>query len=1192
MKIIIDLQSLQTESAFRGIGRYSLSLVSSLVKIGFNHEFILLFNSSSKNNLDESVKSIRSCNPNVSIRYFHALDNIHGLIKEHDGNVHVSELIRDYYVNCLEPDYLFITSVFEGTHGDFVCALNENNHYSTGVIGYDLIPLTNPSFYLGSPEANYWYDNRCENIKRATHIFTISESVSNEFLEFLKVSEDKVVNISSAVDEIFKVLDVDDYDQSLLNDLSISKKFILYTGAMDQRKNLSTLLEAYALMAHPLRERFKIVLVGKYNEYYKNNIITLAKNLDIKIDDVIFTGYIDDSELCQLYNQCFLFIFPSLHEGFGLPVLEAMACGAPTICSNSSSLPEVVGIEEAMFDPKSPEKLSELMTKALTNDEFRSLLKYNASERVKLFSWDKCAKTLLKQIESSPKVEYTEYNFTDSYKKLLQSIADSKEKVRFDELLLKKIAKCIALNELELAKTIPKEKLSWRIEGPFDSSYSLALLNRETARALSAIGQSVVLYSTEGPGDFEPNPEFLAINNDLKNMYMDGLSRDQEVFDVVSRNLYPPRVSGMQGTTNILHHYAWEESGFPYEWVLEFNNNLNGMTCLSDHVRKIMIDNGVAIPLFTSGCGTDHWHRIVSDQNYRVPGKKFKFLHVSSCFPRKGADVLLRAYGEVFNSDDDVTLIIKTFNNPHNTIKQELAQLRNDNPLFPDVILILEDLCESKLKALYKSCDILVAPSLAEGFGLPMAEAIHSGLGVITTGWGGQLDFCDSETAWIVDYEFELANTHFGVFDSVWARPKLEDLKKKMCEVFNCSHSEIMSKVNAARVRLDEHFTWENVAIRLVNQTMEISKYSSLAKDVKIGWISTWNQRCGIASYSEHLVNKSFKNNTTIFAPRDEGIKSSGKVVKCWDNNGNDDLIELRREIESRNIEFVVVQWNYGFYEFGFFSDFILSLKSKGIGIVVVLHSTKDPSPERKLVNIKNALSLCDRVMVHTVSDLNRLKSIGLINNTCIFPHGIELSKESCRNDYGHKSNKIQIASYGFALPHKGIIELIEAFSLVANDYPNLELLLLNAEHPDPSSNEFIKKVKDRLGELNLFNNVIINNNYLDEGECQEILAGSDFIVMPYQNTGESSSAAVRTALSSGSPVLVTPLAIFDDVSEAVTYLPGLTVDEIAKGLTRFLNGDMKWNRENAENWIKTHNYDIVSNRLHNIIGSLMINQL
>ena len=164
--------------------------------------------------------------------------------------------------------------------------------------------------------------------------------------------------------------------------------------------------------------------------------------------------------------------------------------------------------------------------------------------------------------------------------------------------------------------------------------------------------------------------------------------------DVVSRNIYPPYVDDMQGRINLLHHYAWEETGFPGDWVNNFNEHLQGITCLSTHVEKILIDHGVNIPLSTSGGGVDHWERVKSDPGYKLSARGFRFLHVSSCFPRKAADILLDAYGEVFSDLDDVSLVIKTFKNPHNQIHEWLAERRNKKPGFPHVLIIEDDLTE------------------------------------------------------------------------------------------------------------------------------------------------------------------------------------------------------------------------------------------------------------------------------------------------------------------------------------------------------------------------------------------------------------------------------------------------------------------------------------------------------------------
>src|SRR5690606_19851301 len=118
---------------------------------------------------------------------------------------------------------------------------------------------------------------------------------------------------------------------------------------------------------------------------------------------------------------------------------------------------------------------------------------------------------------------------------------------------------------------------------------------------------------------------------------------------VASRNLYPPRVDDMQARLNLMHLYAWEESGYPLDWIDAFNVSLQGMSVVSKHVHKVMVDNGLNVPCVVSGNGVDHWNRIEAETGAAtLADAGFRFLHVSSCFPRKGVQAMLAAYGQAF----------------------------------------------------------------------------------------------------------------------------------------------------------------------------------------------------------------------------------------------------------------------------------------------------------------------------------------------------------------------------------------------------------------------------------------------------------------------------------------------------------------------------------------------------------------
>ena len=187
----------------------------------------------------------------------------------------------------------------------------------------------------------------------------------------------------------------------------------------------------------------------------------------------------------------------------------------------------------------------------------------------------------------------------------------------------------------------------WSIEGPFDSSYSLAVVNRNLARALGRAGETVALVSRDGPGRYPPAAAFLHANPDLAEMA--ARARTAVPPHVCLRNQFPPDVSDMRGTLLVLANYAWEESGFPAEWVRQLNASLNLITVTSSYVARILRDNGVDIPIAVVGNGVDPM--FASGGLHPVAeraGRAFRFVHLSSGFPRKGIDLLLRAWGETF----------------------------------------------------------------------------------------------------------------------------------------------------------------------------------------------------------------------------------------------------------------------------------------------------------------------------------------------------------------------------------------------------------------------------------------------------------------------------------------------------------------------------------------------------------------
>ena len=394
MQIVIDMQGVQTESRFRGIGRYTMSFAQAIVRNRGKHEVILALNGL----FPDTVESVRAAFDNIlsqeCIRVWRAPGPVMEGAPGNDGRREEAELIREAFLASLQPDLVHISSLFEGYVDDAVGSIDRLDRTTpVSVMLYDLIPLLNPEQYLDSnPVYAKYYRRKLEYLRRAAVLLAISASAREEGLRALDVSEQLIVNVSTAIEERFRREPETAQDRAMLaRRFGVKRPFVLYTGGDDERKNLPRLVEAYAALPAPLREACQLLLAGRMQKTVVDALRRLAAERGLAEDDLVVTGYVSDTELVKLYNLCELFVFPSWHEGFGLPALEAMACGAPTIGANTTSLPEVIGNPEAMFDPLDVRSISGKIEKVLENAVLRESLRQSGLQRSVLFSWDRTA---------------------------------------------------------------------------------------------------------------------------------------------------------------------------------------------------------------------------------------------------------------------------------------------------------------------------------------------------------------------------------------------------------------------------------------------------------------------------------------------------------------------------------------------------------------------------------------------------------------------------------------------------------------------------------------------------------------------------------------------------------------------------------------------------------------------------------
>ncbi|MES2106915.1 MAG: glycosyltransferase, partial [Pseudomonadota bacterium] len=402
MRIVIDLQACQsTGSRTRGIGRYSLALAKAMLRNAGQHEFRLMLSGLFADTMPALRQEFAGLLPHEQIHAWHAPGPVADQGADNQWRRRAGELIREQALAELRPDMVHVTSLFEGLGDDALTSIgNSGEPMPTAVTLYDLIPLINARPYLENPQVREWYYRKVQAMKKAELLLAISQSSRQEGLDWLQLPEHRIVNISSAVDERFQVNEYPpDQTQALRQRYGLLRPFVMYTGGIDLRKNIEALIRAYAALPAALRQQYQLAIVCSVQAVDRERLQKLAQQSGLAADEMILTGFVPDEDLPVLYNMCSLFVFPSWHEGFGLPALEAMACGAPVIAANTSSLPEVIGRDDALFDPRSETAITAKMHQALTDSAWSGQLRAHGLQQARKFSWDASAKCAIGAFE-------------------------------------------------------------------------------------------------------------------------------------------------------------------------------------------------------------------------------------------------------------------------------------------------------------------------------------------------------------------------------------------------------------------------------------------------------------------------------------------------------------------------------------------------------------------------------------------------------------------------------------------------------------------------------------------------------------------------------------------------------------------------------------------------------------------------
>ncbi len=254
---------------------------------------------------------------------------------------------------------------------------------------HDLIPLLFPG-NLRSKAAQMYYTTMIKlTTKKSDKIIAVSNCTKKDLIANLDISARKIRVIPEAADERYRKIKRTKEHDIVLKKYGIRGRYLLYVGNYKPHKNLIRLVEAFAKVKQNLTEDYQLVFVGPRDKKYPE-VGRLVKKLELK-KKVVLAGFIPEEELLVLYNTAAALVFPSLYEGFGLPPLEAMACGLPVVASNTSSLPEVVDNAALLVNPEHIEEIRQAISKILGDEGLRKELQKKGLVQAKKFSWEKTA---------------------------------------------------------------------------------------------------------------------------------------------------------------------------------------------------------------------------------------------------------------------------------------------------------------------------------------------------------------------------------------------------------------------------------------------------------------------------------------------------------------------------------------------------------------------------------------------------------------------------------------------------------------------------------------------------------------------------------------------------------------------------------------------------------------------------------
>lgn len=768
MRIIIDMQACQNDSRFRGIGRYSTGMITAFLQLAQKqHECYLLFNGMFEDNLAELMQYYSAYVPNHRMKIWYGLGPTEARDTNNIERKKISTIVREKFIEKLNPDIVFMTTFFEGFGDNTILSVPKKRDYQIIATSHDLIPMIQQSLYLDPhPVFKEYYLDQVSQFKHVDGFTAVSESSKQELIQYLDIQPHKIVNTLEGIEEQFtNSFPTLEKIEKIIGINPAERKIILYFGASDERKNHLKLIKSYSMLSYEDRQRSLLLLVGILNDDHVQKFKSYAERCGLQPHEYIILKRVTDKEVIDLYSFCYLFVFPSFHEGFGLPALEAMACGTAVITANTTSLPEVIGRDDLTFDPYNSLQLKKLLEKFIADEAYRNEIAAYCEAHAKNFNWHKTAQVALDFM-----------NQRDSQHKSAKSVSlEALRNACVHEIknqnltvnLLQHEKEALALNIIKNFREERKPRIYYDISKMITVEFHTGI-QRVTTEIFNQIQhhyadqfeiipikiaqdgeflievkthalsrKNSIEYSSADINDIRPGDIYISVDldhaaNTKSRAYRMLRNRGCKTHFIIHDLLPLDLGDNFFSPNSALAHYRW----------LNEIAKADAIICVSKSVMEHANYYLNAIPQVNPHLQLGWFHL---GANFATPkeqkqstqsAQKFQkinldhpiFFMVGSVEPRKGHLEVIEAMTDLWDEGYQGSLVIAGARGWNNELVVELTNASQYKDKF---LFWPQKVSDDDLAYLYSKSTALIAASLGEGFGLPLIEAMQHDTDVI-----------------------------------------------------------------------------------------------------------------------------------------------------------------------------------------------------------------------------------------------------------------------------------------------------------------------------------------------------------------------------------------------------------------------------------------------------------------------------